>query len=151
MKSKTKKVPLNFDSSDEYLSYKRRLLEEKDKEEQKLNPTFNIYSFYFTYMDENNRRRVAKPVNIAAETQYEAEQIFSIWAEFHSIRNVVFKNIVEVFWVVRATDTAKQNINFAYDYKKKEIAEVYQDDYLEWHWNHVDTWDMESDGEYKNG
>lgn len=147
MKTNTKRRPLNFDSADEYLSYKRRLLEEKDKEEEKRNPTFNIFSFYFTYMtDGNSTRRTAKPVNIAAETQYEAEQIFGVWAEFHSIRNVVFKNIVEVFWVVRTTDTAKQNLNFAYDYKKKEITEVYQDDYLEWYWNHVDTWDMESEG-----
>lgn len=143
---KTKKKPLNFDSADEYLSYKRRLLDEKDEEEQKKNPTFNVYSFYFSYLDsETNRRRVAKPINIAAETQYEAEQIFEIWAEFHSIKNVSFRNITEVFWVTRSSDTASQNINFAYDYGKKEITEVYQDDYLEWYWNHVDTWNTEGD------
>ncbi len=148
---KAKKRPLNFDSADEYLSYKRRLLDEKDEEEQKTNPTFNIYAFYFSYMGENNRRKVAKPINVAAETQYEAEQIFETWAEFHSIKDVSFRKIDEIFWVVRTSDTAKQNINFVYDYNKKEITEIYQDDYLEWYWNHVDTWDIEGDGDYKRG
>lgn len=143
---KTKKRPLNFDSADEYLSYKRRLLDEKDAEEQKRNPTFNIYNFYFSYVVNDKRKKATNPVNIAAETQYEAEQIFELWIEFHNIKNVNISNIDEVFWVLRTADTAKQNINFAYDYSKKEISEIYQDDYLEWYWNHVDTWDMKESG-----
>ncbi len=146
MKTTTRKRPLNFDSADEYLSYKRRLLDEKDEEEQKINPTFNVYAFYFSYLDtETQRRKTAKPINIAAETQYEAEQIFDIWAEFHDIKNVNFRHITEIFWVTRSGKDTSQNINFAYDYNKKEVTEVYQDDYLEWYWNHVDTWNTEGD------
>lgn len=130
-KSYVRKRPLNFSSADEYERWKQRqreIIDEKDNEE---NPSFNLYTFYYTYIECGHRTKNKKHCIIAAETQYEAEQIFDMMAKFFEIDRPKIRNIVEVYWLQKKNNNF---VNFSYNYTTREVAEVYQDDYLEYYW-----------------
>ena len=50
-KSYIRKNPLNFGSSDEYERWKQRQREILDEQEDKKNPSFTLYTFYYTYVE----------------------------------------------------------------------------------------------------
>jgi len=130
-KSYIRKKPLNFGSSDEYERWKQRQRAILDEQEDKKNPSFTLYTFYYTYVECGHRIKNKKKCVIAAQTQYEAEQIFNMMADYFKIDRPQVRNIVEVYWLQK-----KDNIfvNFSYDYTDREVKEVYQDDYLDYYW-----------------
>lgn len=127
----TIKKPLNFSSSEEYEKWKRRKKEVKDEIDNINNPHFNMYKFYYTYIQCGHRTKQKEGCVIAAETQYEAEQIFKMVMEYFEVDRPRVRNIEEVYWLHKDND---RFINFLYDFSTREIKEVYQEDYLEYYW-----------------
>ena len=52
-------------------------------------------------------------------------------AKFFEIDRPKIRNIVEVYWLQKKNNNF---VNFSYNYTTREVAEVYQDDYLEYYW-----------------
>lgn len=98
-KSYIRKKPLNFGSSDEYERWKQRQRAILDEQEDKKNPSFTLYTFYYTYVECGHRTKNKKKCVIAAQTQYEAEQIFDMMADYFKIDRPQVRNIVEVYWL----------------------------------------------------